>query len=111
MIKRQAIVLLDEIFNLFDYTLDTSNGMVDLIDNETGCIEEADTLKVILDAHPELKCRIAEDIVESIDEGEEIGAWYVGAYNFLNNEANIRFCERISGKDIQKYLEEERKYA
>ena len=105
MQKKQAIQLTEEILLLFDYSLDAEGENILVRDNQLGDVEKYDTLKGVLD-DKNFDVDIKNFIYETLDNDEELNVWDVSAYNFLHSITAQRMCERISGKDVEKYFKE-----
>lgn len=105
MQKKRAIQMAEEILLLFDYSLDAEGENILLRDNQLGDVEKYDTLKGVLD-DKNFDVDIKNFIYETLDNDEELNVWDVSAYNFLHSITAQRMCERISGKDVEKYYKE-----
>lgn len=105
MQKKRAIQMAEEILLLFDYSLDAEGENILLRDNQLGDVEKYDTLKGVLD-DKNFDVDIKNFIYETLDNDEELNVWDVSAYNFLHSITAQRMCEKISGKDVEKYYKE-----
>lgn len=105
MQKKRAIQMAEEILLLFDYSLDTNGENILLRDNQLGDVEKYDTLKGVLD-DKNFDVDIKNFIYETLDNDEELNVWDVSVYNFLHSITAQRMCEKISGKDVEKYYKE-----
>ena len=105
MQKKRAIQMAEEILLLFDYSLDTDGKNILLMDNQLGNVEKYDTLWEVLDDKT-FNVDIKNFIYETLDNDEELNVWDVSAYNFLHSITAQRMCEKISGKDVEKYYKE-----
>ena len=105
MQKKRAIQMAEEILLLFNYSLDAEGENILLRDNQLGDVEKYDTLKGVLD-DKNFDVDIKNFIYETLDNDEELNVWDVSAYNFLHSITAQRMCEKISGKDVEKYYKE-----